>query len=172
MRGRCWPRVLWRLPADCDVFLPYLGSFLLEAAAIPTEVGAFARYAHDKLKLLAYRVRQKERTGSTPPRPCSSSRPTRSEGRCASGSRCRAAATRAVQIDPVSTAADVFTPLTTKAVRLNDPSEFAIYEVSTLRATSIPLKTGSKCSSFTPTSSVSACRSARATSRGLLRRPR
>lgn len=67
MRGRCWPRVLWRLPADCDVFLPYLGSFLLEAAAIPTEVGAFARYAHDKLKLLAYRVRQKERTGSTPP---------------------------------------------------------------------------------------------------------
>lgn len=35
----------------------------------------------------------------------------------------------AINIDPVSTAADVFTPLTTKAVRLAEPSEFAIFEV-------------------------------------------
>jgi hypothetical protein len=43
-----------------DAFLPFLGTYLLEASTIPTDVGAFARYAYDKLKLLAYRVRQKE----------------------------------------------------------------------------------------------------------------
>ncbi len=110
-----------------DVFLPYLGSFLLEAAAIPTDVGAFARYAYDKLKLLAYRVRQKENRQYPPSMLEFEANKERRQIRVwftlPSGSDA------AVQIDPVSTAADVFTPLTTKAVRLNDPSEFAIYEV-------------------------------------------
>lgn len=38
----------------------YVGAYLIDASGIPGDLGAYARYAYDKLKLLAFRVKQKE----------------------------------------------------------------------------------------------------------------
>lgn len=110
-----------------DDFVPYLASYLMQNFVNPTEIGQYAQYAYGKLKEMSFHFANKL-SRLYPP------------------SRLELEANRERKLIPVwfhvpggmstcvmssagATAADAFTPLTSKNLKLADPMEFAIFEI-------------------------------------------